>query len=371
MNRIGRGRRQRLQNSVLADVRQQIVSGVYAPGQRVPDRQTLGRQFGTSSFTVHKALTELEVQGFVEARGRRQGTFVKLDPPHLTHYGLVFPFLAHSETGIWSRFWSALINEAQNMQRQTKDQERPRRFSFFQGIDGHTDSEDYQQLCRLIEQQRLAGLIFATVPSVLLQTPAMTAPGLPRVALMDKPYLSGIHGVGADNYELMSRAMEHCRNRGRTRVALLTHAANGAYLTNEVMPLAALRGVEVRPYWVQHVDTRSPEWGEQAAHLLFKLDPSDRPNALIIGDDHLVEAGLAGVRAAGVRAGEDVEIVVMAQFPWSPQPMVPVTRIGWETRKILAACIDCLDAQRRGEPLPVITPVPAVFESEVIGNGAT
>src|SRR5688572_1647891 len=86
MERVERGRKQRLQTSVLAEVRQQIVSGVYGPGQRIPDRQTLGHQFGTSSFTVHKALTELEVQGFIEARGRRQGTFVKLDPPHLTHY---------------------------------------------------------------------------------------------------------------------------------------------------------------------------------------------------------------------------------------------------------------------------------------------
>src|SRR5262245_61263873 len=130
MKRIGRGRRQVLQSSVLTDVRRQIVSGVYGPGQRVPDRQTLGRQFGTSSFTVHKALTELEGQGFIEPRGRRQGTFVKPDPPHLTHYGMIFPFLAQSDTGVWSRFWSALINEAQILQRQTKDHERPRRFSF-------------------------------------------------------------------------------------------------------------------------------------------------------------------------------------------------------------------------------------------------
>jgi DNA-binding LacI/PurR family transcriptional regulator/DNA-binding transcriptional regulator YhcF (GntR family) len=364
MERIRRGRVQRLQGRVLVDLREKIVSGIYGPGQRIPDRQTLGRHFGTSSFTVHQALSELEGQGFIEARGRRQGTFVKSDPPHLTHYGVVFPAMA-SEASLWSRFWSALINEAQIMQRQTKDDERPRRFSFFQGLDGHTDSEDYQQLCRYVEQQRLAGLIFATVPAQLVHTPAMMAPGLPRVAIMDKPYLAGIHGVGADNYGLIGRAMEHCRDRGKRRVAMLTHAANSAYISSEVVPLAAARGVEVRPYWIQHVDTRATDWAEQAAHVLFRLPPADRPNALIIGDDHLVEAGLAGVRAAGVRAQEEVEIVVMAHFPWSPQPMIPVTRVGWETSKILAGCIDCLDAQRRGEQVPIITLVPAVFESEI------
>jgi DNA-binding LacI/PurR family transcriptional regulator len=98
---------------------------------------------------------------------------------------------------------------------------------------------------------------------------------------------------------------------------------------------------------------------------LFNPDQKTRPEALIIGDDHLVEPALAGVRAAGLRLREDVEVVAHANFPWSPAPLAPITRIGWETGHLLSRCIDCLDAQRRGETVEAISLVPALFENEL------
>src|SRR5687767_12944611 len=137
-----RGRPKRRQLDILDSLRQQIADGVYSPGEQIPNRNSLGSELAVSSFTAHQALRELERQGFTESRGRL-GTFVRRDPPHLTHFGIVFPFLHHTEVGIWSKFWSALIDEAQALERRLYDQpdeSRRRRFSFFEGLDGHTDS---------------------------------------------------------------------------------------------------------------------------------------------------------------------------------------------------------------------------------------
>jgi hypothetical protein len=61
----------------------------------------------------------------------------------------------------------------------------------------------------------------------------------------------------------------------------------------------------------------------------------------------------------------EVRCCTHANFPWSPVPTAPITRIGWETRELLARCIDCLDAQRRGESVAPITLLPPVFEHEL------
>src|SRR5437764_6243447 len=99
MTRGTRKRPKIRQNNILAELRGQIIRGIYAPGHRVPDRHSLARRVGVSSFTVHQAMSELERQGFIESHGRR-GTFVAAAPPHLTHYGLVFRSMPESELTI-------------------------------------------------------------------------------------------------------------------------------------------------------------------------------------------------------------------------------------------------------------------------------
>lgn len=59
-------------------IKNQIESGVYAPGDKIPTEIELASQFNTSRQTVNKALRDLVLDGLVE-RSPRSGTFVK--PP--------------------------------------------------------------------------------------------------------------------------------------------------------------------------------------------------------------------------------------------------------------------------------------------------
>jgi len=57
-------------------IKNQIETGVYAPGDKIPTEMELASQFNTSRQTVNKALRDLVLDELVE-RSPRSGTFVK------------------------------------------------------------------------------------------------------------------------------------------------------------------------------------------------------------------------------------------------------------------------------------------------------
>lgn len=61
---------------ILNDVRENIVSGQWPPGYRIPFEADLAKQYGCSRMTVNKALTQLTRSGFL-VRNRKSGTYVK------------------------------------------------------------------------------------------------------------------------------------------------------------------------------------------------------------------------------------------------------------------------------------------------------
>lgn len=65
-----------LHGRILNDVRENIVSGQWPPGYRIPFEADLAKQYGCSRMTVNKALTQLTRSGFL-VRNRKSGTYVK------------------------------------------------------------------------------------------------------------------------------------------------------------------------------------------------------------------------------------------------------------------------------------------------------
>lgn len=64
-----------LHRRIYADLETRILSGDWAPGQRIPFEHELTRRYGCSRMTVNKAISELAERGLVTRR-RRAGTFV-------------------------------------------------------------------------------------------------------------------------------------------------------------------------------------------------------------------------------------------------------------------------------------------------------
>ena len=340
------------------DLRNQVVEGRLSPGQRLPSRRELEKAYGVSPVTLQRAMDSLVRDGFLTpALGR--GTFVAEFPPHLFHYALLFPAYPGTDSQ-FPRFWTAMANEAVEIQRGQR-----RKVSVCYGIDGHSDTEDYQRLLRDVAGRRLAGLIFSTPPYKLAGTPLVDEPGIPRVAVMGLNAVAGIPAVTLDAQSFIDKALDHLVKRGRRRVALLGPPA----LVKNPAPWAAglaERRMKTRAHWVQAAAVNEAICIQNAVHAVMCSGQAVRPDAVVITDDNLVEHATAGLIDAGIKVPHDVEVVAHCNFPWPTPTLLPVRRLGYDSREVLHRCMEIIDAQRKGSVPAPMTRVTAKFEDEVV-----
>src|SRR4249919_1725234 len=76
---------------------QDIATGRYVPGQRLPSESALVKAFGASRPTVTRALRELQLSGIIERRAG-SGSYVRADAAARGYtFGLLIPELGRTE----------------------------------------------------------------------------------------------------------------------------------------------------------------------------------------------------------------------------------------------------------------------------------
>lgn len=345
------------QNFVFQTLQARIMRGEYPPGSKLPFQAELAQSFQVSGLTIQQAMHRLAREGFVVAR-RRVGTVVVPKLPHLHNLAFVLP-QDPLNTDYFSRFFTVLSNAARYLQ---DKQDRPIRV--FHNINRHSDVEDRQQLLDLINAHQLAGIIFAMHPFLLEGTPILEQAGIPRVAIMNCQEYPQVPAIAYDMQSFIRRALDHLRSRGRRRIAVL--APPGTDLLDARFEAETVkRGIRCPPHWQQLILQSGAVGACNCVRLLMQDPAATRPDGLIIADDNLVEHALAGLIAEQIRVPTDLEVVVHCNFPWPPTEVMPVTRLGFDSREVLRQCIDLIDQQRRGETVSGVTRVAPVFESEL------
>jgi len=342
---------------IASSVRDRIVRRELLPGSRLPPRTEFERQFDASSVTVQQAFGQLIREGFVQVRPKR-GTFVAEQPPHLSRYAVVF-CQCPSEDGFWSRYF-ATINQVALSMREQFDLD----VQTFYGVNRHDESDDFARLLRQVRNHRFAGLIFATPPFHLAETPVLTEPGLPRVGIMDSP-LPGVAAVQLDQPSVVEAALDHLQQRGRSKIALLA-SGQGAFTGDRLGHLNReldRRGMQTRPFWLQAIDPHQPEAVRNGVHLLMRCQ--ERPDGLVILDDNLEEHAAAGLMAAGVSVPEDLEVVAHCNFPSATYPTLPLRRVGFDLRDVLMAALRLIDRQRAGESIPQVNRIEPKYDTDI------
>ena len=344
------------QSRITEIVRQAIVNGTYPAGSQLPNQLELARRFGVSGFTVHQALTRLEREGFIRKR-QRLGTHVVDAPPHLTNLALVFPSDPQT-TRHYSKFYQCLGNVAR-----AYESAQGRTVVPFYGVNWHADAKDRQRLIEQVQAHQFAGIIFASPVDMLVGTPIADEPGVPRVAVC-APQKHKIPVVTTDMHSFLLKALDYLAARGRKRIAMV--CVKGVYADDDPDVAAALaaRGQVSPPYWRPLMAQSLPEGVRNVVRLLMHGAGGERPDGLIVCDDNLVEDAQAGLVAAGVSVGTDLDVVEHGNFPW-PRSVLPTRRLGFDSRRILRVCTDLIDRQRRGETVPAQTWVAAEFEDEL------
>ncbi|MFW6058774.1 MAG: GntR family transcriptional regulator [Phycisphaeraceae bacterium] len=337
----------------VAALRRKIVAGQWPPGRQLPTRPELERELGISRMTLQRVMDQLLAEGFIRVNGRA-GTFVADRPPHRSRFALLAPF---SGTEHGSRFWDTMAAEA----RQLNVSDEAHSFSVFYDIwPDHRDAAQYEELVAQVRAHRFAGLIFASAPQGLQETPLLNEPGIPRVAVttarLDWPV------VVFDRTAWMDRACAHVHAGGARRVAIF--AEDPRAFDSLVNEASARWDLHIPTQWRLYLTHRLPAGVRHCAHLLMSLPRAERPDALLIADDHLVEPVALGLADAGVNVPTDVQVIAHANFPRPPASAVPVVQLGYDVRQVLRHCIDLIDLQRQGETPTARTAVGPLFEHE-------
>ena len=312
---------------------------------------------GVSPLTLQRALDRLEQEGFVRSIDR-VGSFVASNPPHLSRYPLIFISSPNSPFGGWTRFWQILSTSAAEAATRAGMQ-----IPIYTGIDGHADNEDYLSLLGDIEYGRLAGLIFTQHPGLLRDTPLLTTPGIPRVAISRSIDYMAV--VTHDFASFFSRSAQYLASVGCRKVAVILTPGQRPGSASNIEAVLESAGLSVRPEWIQVM--AGPESCKTVLQLLMSGNTRERPDGLILADDNFMEHGAAGLAAAGVRVPDDLHVVTHCNFPPMPEPNVTrFVRLGWDVREMLAACLEILEAQREGDADPQSQRLmPARFEDEL------
>lgn len=334
--------------AIAAGLRDRIVAGDWPPGQRLPTRVELEAAFGASSRTIQEALRVLLADGFVRA-SRQDGTFVVAHPPHLCTFGLVLPGserISHS-----SGHWHAILAVAQEQLASPAA-----RGEYYYDLEYAANGGDLPRLTADLQHQRVAGLFFVFPPSKLVGTPALEIPGVPRVALMREGYLPGLGSIVYDLPSYLDLAMRHFAAAGCRRLGLVLPLS---FL--EQQPLherhrlfgaaAAAAGMSTRPWWLVGAHPEAVTFLRHHFELLLRQPPDERPDGLLIWDDHLVPAATAALRDLAAAGYPRLCLVGSANFPCPPRTELPVYHIGYDMHQVLAGAMDYIRRGRRGEPL--------------------
>ncbi len=339
-----------------AALRDRIITGRFKPGDRLPSTVDLQAEFGTTKVTVLKAIGSLVDHGYLRTE-ERTGVFVTNHPPHVSQFAIAFPWAVNHAP---SQFYRAIHAEA------VKIQIPNQKLTVFHDIVEHQDGNEARRLHELVMQHRLAGLILAHDPGTLGPSPLVREPGIPRVAIAAALSGEAFTTVYPDLDEFWNRALERLAAHGRRRVAVIMMAVSQK-IDDEIATVAqrcARYGLICRPEWVHAFSLENAVWAKTVTQMLFRVDPANRPDALLIVDDNLVEPATAGVAASGLSVPGDLNIVAMANFPYITPSVVAAERLGFDIPRLMAVCMERITQERRGEPTISHTAIPALFEEE-------
>lgn len=346
-------------DAIVQHLRSLVVGdGALPPGARVPTRSEIEARFGVSTMTVQRAFDRVIEEGFLVAAGNA-GTLVADHPPHRHRFVLSVP--GHPGDTRWVRFWDLLVHEAQQWGGGT-----PSRMEVARDIDPGIAPVETERLAQEVADHRVAGILFVT-DSPWITSAVLRGTDIPRVAFTGLTPNSDVPGIslGAEGRLWFARAVERLHARGRKRIALITvpGLAQPRHL-DLWRDLLVRHGLVHDPALVQMAGQWDARWATNLVLALFRGPADQRPDALVVADDNLVEQVCAGLEQLGLRVPEDLDVVAHANFPLAAPAPLPLTRLGFDIPQVFALAVDLLQRQQRREDVPRVTIVHPRFEDE-------
>ena len=325
------------QQHIMDHIRRDILTGRLKPGDQLPLRDELARQFGATMTTTQRAFGQLTKDGFIVGR-RRQGTFVAERPPNLCRIGLVF--YDPKPVVLTYRNFLALATAA------AEQRFGDYTFTSYYTVGSDSQPNDQKRLLRDITGGRLAGLVWVGIPEFRPPDVVLRNPGIPQVFLFGPTTGKALPYVEVRGF--MDAAAAEIRHRGGRRTAVLFLDVAEGEVYAETPAILARNGLETAEKWMLGVGRDARHWRQWTRALMQLLfSGPDRPDSLIVSDDNIVDAVIDGLARQDLL--NTVPLAVLANFPATFPLPSSVIRVGYDAVDLLTSALDVLERQRRGE----------------------
>lgn len=317
---------------IVKELRSQILSGEREPGSKLPTYDELMEQFEVTRPTVARALAALRSQGLVTVQGTR-GVYVAKEFPHHRRY--LWVTSEHPGHIEWTTFMATFLELIESNQTGLPGEVVP-----LVGVDGRENNPAYQKLCESIRDESAAGMFVMNSATTYL-LPILEEANLPRAAIWAPLPHSGLVNLAFD--QLIKRACQSLIQGGQ-RVAVLSPHKENLEASRDCLAELGLAKEKLTSHLV------TPVGCETVTQLL--MDRQNRPDAVFITDDNLIEPFLKALEGLGLRAKRDIYVLSHCNWPRAIGAEAGIDHIGFDVREILAAGKECIEAQRAGEEAP-------------------
>jgi GntR family transcriptional regulator of arabinose operon len=316
---------------ILEKLQEDIASGRYRSGKRLPSEAELVRRFGASRMTVFRAMHELQLLGLVTRRVG-SGTFVSSNSKTGSYvFGLLIPELGQTE--IFEAICKGMMEAQEAMHHSL--------------LWGNAVSEEQEKeqaaelLCEHYISRKVSGVFFAPVEFSTNRFQANHR----IVAAFDRARIPVV---------LLDRCLEPYPQRGKYDLVGIDNRRTG-YLATEHLIKAGARRIMffARPNSAPTVDARIAGYrealllqGEKPARDLVRTgdasDPKfiksilkkDRPDAFVCANDLTAGNLMHTLLSLGQRIPEDIRIVGIDDVKYARLLPVPLTTMHQPCRDI-------------------------------------
>jgi DNA-binding LacI/PurR family transcriptional regulator len=316
---------------ILEKLQNEISTGRYKPGKRLPSEAELVRRFGASRMTVFRAMHELQSLGLVTRRVG-SGTYVSSNSHTGSHvFGLLIPELGQTE--IFEAICKGMMEAQEAMHH-----------SLLWGNTVSQEEEKEQaaeQLCEQYISQKVSGVFFAPVEFSANRfesnhkiVDAFDRAGIP-VVLLDRdlepyPQRSKYDLVGIDNRRTGFLATEYLIKAGAKRISFFARP-NSA-------PTVDARMAGYREAFLSQGERQRRDLvnvGDASDQKFIKsVLKKDRPDAFVCANDLTAGNLMHTLLSLGHRIPEDIAIVGIDDVKYARLLPVPLTTLHQPCRDI-------------------------------------
>lgn len=340
---------------VHASLRQQVLSGEWQDGDKLPTESELAERFECSISTISKAVGLLAHEGLVE-RKPRAGTRV-LSRQHtstpaatgLESFAFIYP--AEKHEGIW--------RAAKGFQDAAHDNDQ-RVTMLSTGMDYHREAEFMTRLVEFAVKGAVVYPNFTTNEAQTVFVNAILASRFPIVLTALNPLGLNCPVVTLDGFHAGYTMTRYLIDRGARKVGYLSDRARSFSMRERYLGYRkALEesGIEPAPEWVSlnpsmNVDLvdpmREPEVMAQAY-----LEQAKGINGVVCSTDFLAAAAIKAAQRLGLSVPGKLKIVGMDDYDFAAQLDVPLTTYRIPYQEIGETAFQILSKAAAG-PIPQV-----------------